>query len=389
MSVVLKFGGSSLADNKKLNIAAGKIIEYKKIYEKVVVVVSAQGKMTNKLINESLELSKIPDDREMDILLSSGEQISASKMSILLNKKGYPSISLTGWQAGIETNSIHRDAKIENIYTGRITKELKEGKIVIVTGFQGIDENGDITTLGRGGSDTSAVAIAAAIKADKCFILSDVDGVYSADPKKISNAKKLDKISFEEMQEAADAGAKVLHNRCIKIGSKFNTPIIAASTFSDEEGTQIVKKIEDSKVKSVVKNSNMIRYILEKPGFFDRKETYDIYSEIISNNIPLERYRSYDDIEFYITKENRNRLEEILEKKYSEFKYHDTKMVKLSIVGYGITNDNRYINEIINILNNNKIELVDIYLSQSKIEIILNNIDDDIVTILHDKLINM
>ena len=157
-TIVLKFGGSSVADNIKLNIVADKIIELKKEAKNIVVVVSAQGKTTDTLIKEACELSAVPNEREMDVLLSTGEQISASKLSILLNRKGYPAISLTGWQAGIETNSIHQNSKILQINTERITKELKQGNIVIVTGFQGIDENSDITTFGRGGSDTTAVA---------------------------------------------------------------------------------------------------------------------------------------------------------------------------------------------------------------------------------------
>jgi len=386
-TVVLKFGGSSVADNKKLNIVAEKIINYKKQNNNVITVVSAQGKTTNRLINESLELSKVPNEREMDALLSSGEQVSASKLSILLNKKGYPAISLTGWQAGIKTNDVHENAKIESIYTGRLERELKNGKIIIIAGFQGIDDKGDITTLGRGGSDTTAVAIASAINADKCYIFSDVDGIYSADPKVVENAKKLDNISYEEMGEISDAGSKVLHNRCIKIGEEFNTNIIAAGTFEGSEGTKVVKDIEKSKVKSIVKNTNMIRYILKKPGLFDRKETYEIYTEITSNNIPLYHFRSNDDIEFYITKDNRNKLEKILETKYSQFKYEDSKKVKLSVIGYGITNDNKCLLKITDILSKEKIEVISIDMSQTKIELIVNDIDDSIVKKLHDELI--
>ena len=220
-TIILKFGGSSVADNIKLNVVAKKIISLKKEAKNIVVVVSAQGKTTDRLIKEAQELSAVPDEREMDMLLSTGEQVTISKLSILLNRMGYPTVSLTGWQAGIETNKIYGSAKIKKIYIDRIEEELKKGKIVIVAGFQGINENGDITTLGRGGSDTTAVALQAALKADKCYIFSDVDGIYSADPNMITFAKRLDEITFDEMQEIADAGAKVLHNRCIQIGKKF------------------------------------------------------------------------------------------------------------------------------------------------------------------------
>ena len=251
--MVLKFGGSSVADNEKLELVAKKIT---KIYDKgnkVVVVLSAQGKTTDKLIKEAKELSNNIPNRELDALLSCGEQMSTAKLSILLNYMGYPSISLTGWQAGILTNAINQNANILKIDTSRILKELNEEKIVIITGFQGIDENLDITTLGRGGSDTTAVAIAAALHAKNCYIFSDVDGVYTADPNKIENAKKIENLSYEEMMQLSSEGAKVLHNRCVEVGEKFKIPIITKSTFNEEKGTVISDKIEENKVKSIIK----------------------------------------------------------------------------------------------------------------------------------------
>lgn len=179
--------------------------------------------------------------------------MSTAKLSILLNYMGYPSISLTGWQAGILTNNNNQNANIIKINTSRILKELNENKIVIITGFQGIDENLDITTLGRGGSDTTAIAIAAALHAKNCYIFSDVDGVYTADPNKIENAKKIENLSYEEMMQLSSEGAKVLHNRCVEIGEKFKIPIITKSTFNEEKGTVISDKIEENKVKSIIK----------------------------------------------------------------------------------------------------------------------------------------
>lgn len=251
--MVLKFGGSSVADNRKLELVAKRIT---KIYDKgnrVVVVLSAQGKTTDKLINEAKELSNNVPSRELDALLSCGEQMSTAKLSILLNYMGYPSISLTGWQAGILTNNNNQNANIIKINTSRILKELNENKIVIITGFQGIDENLDITTLGRGGSDTTAIAIAAALHAKNCYIFSDVDGVYTADPNKIENAKKIENLSYEEMMQLSSEGAKVLHNRCVEIGEKFKIPILTKSTFNEEKGTVISDKIEENKVKSIIK----------------------------------------------------------------------------------------------------------------------------------------
>lgn len=252
-TVVVKFGGSSVADNKKLEITANKIINLYKEFKKVVVVVSAQGKMTDRLINEAKEISLKPQKREMDVLLSVGEQITASKLAILLNYLGYGAISLTGWQAGIYTNSENQNAKIENINTQGIENELAKEKIVIVTGFQGVDNNNNITTLGRGGSDTTAVALAAALKAKKCYIYSDVDGIYTADPNKIENAEKLKDISYGEMHELSSEGAKVLHDRCVEIAERNRVPLITGSTFNENPGTIVSNKLEDSGVKSIVK----------------------------------------------------------------------------------------------------------------------------------------
>lgn len=252
-TIVMKFGGSSVADNKRLKIVAQKIIDLYNKENNIVVILSAQGKTTDKLINEAIQLSENTKDREMDMLLSSGEQIAVAKLSILLNGLGYNAISLTGWQAGILTNNTNQNATIENIDTTRILNELTQRNIVIVTGFQGYNENLDITTLGRGGSDTSAVAIAAALNAKECYIFSDVDGVYTADPNKIENAKKLSALSYNEMMEISSEGAKVLHNRCVEIGEKFKIPIITKSTFNNKAGTIITDIIEENTIKSVVK----------------------------------------------------------------------------------------------------------------------------------------
>ena len=252
-TIVMKFGGSSVADNKNLRLVANKIIDLYDKNNNIVVILSAQGKTTDKLIKEAHELSKNTKDREMDMLLSSGEQMSIAKLSILLNEMGYNSISLTGWQAGILTNKTNQNATIKNIDTTRINKELSQRKIVIIAGFQGYNENLDITTLGRGGSDTSAIAISAALNAKECYIFSDVDGVYTADPNKIEHAKKLSAISYNEMMEISSEGAKVLHNRCAEIGDKVKIPIITKSTFNNKAGTIITDIIEENTIKSVVK----------------------------------------------------------------------------------------------------------------------------------------
>ena len=390
-TVILKFGGSSVADNIKLNVVAEKVISIKKETKNVVVVVSAQGKTTDKLIKEAQELSAIPQEREMDMLLSTGEQITASKLSILLNRKGYKAISLTGWQVGIITNNIHQSAKIEQICTERIEKELEAGKIVVVAGFQGVDQNGDITTLGRGGSDTTAVSLEAALNADKCYIFSDVDGIYSADPNMITIAKRLNEISFDEMQGIADAGAKVLHNRCVQIGKKFDCNIIAKSTFSNDGGTKICKKIESTEIKSIVKNEKLILINMIGDRQKSKEEMLNIYQELLQNNIIVESFEDKNeenmDIQFRIDIAEQSKVLELLERKYQDYKIRQTRIVKLSIVGYGIIQDNIILNKVITNLKKHKIEIIDINLAQSKIEIIVKNIENDILEELHKELI--
>jgi len=286
-TIVIKFGGSSVADNDKLKIVANKIIKTYEENNDIVVVVSAQGKTTDKLIKEAKELSNKPNNREMDALLSVGEQISAAKLAILLNDLGYEAISFTGWQAGIYTDDKYQNSKILSIDTSRITKELGKRKIVVITGFQGIDENKNITTLGRGGSDTTAVALAAQLKAKECCIYSDVDGIYTADPNKVPNAHKLKEISYEEMRELANEGAKVLHDRCVEIGEKYNVPILTGSTFNEHPETLITQNLEATGVKSIVKK-DVSRISIIGYGISSRE---DILSKIIDiankNNLEI------------------------------------------------------------------------------------------------------
>ena len=284
-TIVLKFGGTSVADNEKLNLVANKIATLYDEGYNIVVVVSAQGKKTDQLLHEACELDKTPNSRELDVLLSSGEQASISKLSILLNKLGYKAISLTGWQAGIFTNNTNQNAIIEHIDTSRIKNELSQGKIVIIAGFQGINSNSDITTLGRGGSDTTAISVAAALNAHECYIYSDVEGVFTSDPKKVANARKLKEISYDEMLDISNEGAKVLHNRCVEIGKKFNIPIIAKSTFKEDEGTVVNNKIESQTIKSLVKNDNLITLKI-KSDCINYMSTYNLF---IKNEImPIE-----------------------------------------------------------------------------------------------------
>ena len=238
---VMKFGGTSVANSDRMTAAAQKIAKEARRGRGVVAVVSAQGKLTDELIAKAKELNSEPSLREMDALLSAGEQISSSLLAMAVAAQGVPSIAMSGWQAGFITTDNFGSARIKNLETDRVTQALSEGKAVIVAGFQGI-ANGDVTTLGRGGSDTSAVALAAALGADICRIYTDVDGVYTADPRVVKTARKLDGISYDEMFEMASVGAGVMHNRSIKLAKKYNVPLEVRSSFSDNEGTIIKER---------------------------------------------------------------------------------------------------------------------------------------------------
>lgn len=390
-TVVLKFGGSSVADNIKLNIVAEKIKSFYEERKKVVVVVSAQGKTTDSLIKEAMSLSSIPNERELDVLLSTGEQISMAKLSILLNRLGMPAISLTGWQAGIFTNNTNQDAIIEDIDTSRIERELENGKIVIVAGFQGINPNMDITTLGRGGSDTTAVAIAAKLKASKCYIFSDVDGVYTADPRQTKIAKKINTLSYTEMLDIADEGAKVLHNRCVEVGEKFNVPIIAKSTFNNNDGTIINNKIEGGYVKNIVKNDN-IKYVHITSSKYSLDMFNTIYNSFIEEELNVKNLvnSSEDnlDISFTIPKAKFNKLANLLENKFPELNSSYLNITRISIIGNGIMSNNSVLNKTMEVVKNNKLDIISMEINETKIAIMFRKIiSNEVLDELHKILI--
>lgn len=390
--VVLKFGGSSVADNDKLNIVAGKIRKFYEENKKLVVVVSAQGKTTDNLISEAKSLSKIPNERELDVLLSTGEQISISKLAILLNSMKIPAISLTGWQAGIYTSNNNQNATIEDINTSRIVKELKSGKVVIVAGFQGINKSMDITTLGRGGSDTTAVAIAAKLKADHCYIYSDVDGVYTTDPKQLKTAKKINNISYVEMIDIANEGAKVLHNRCIEIGEKYNIPIVAKSTFVENEGTTIDNKLEETSVKSIVKNDNIVYVHATCKHYLT--ETFNlIYKAFIDYGLEVKNLvnssESDFEISFTISKQNLYKLENLFKEKFDFINYSYIDISRISIIGNGIMRNNLILKKAMHIIEENNLNILSMEINESKIAIMFkNSVSDEILKKMHNALIN-
>jgi len=241
--VVQKFGGTSVGSAERILHVAERVMEEKNRGNDVVVVVSAMGKTTDSLVTLANEINPKPSKREMDVLLSTGEQITISLLSMALQAKGVDAISYTGWQAGIKTEDVHGNARILNMQTEKVQKQIQDGKVVIVAGFQGVTEAGDITTLGRGGSDTTAVAIAAALKADKCDIYTDVTGVFTTDPRFVKNARKLLAISYDEMLELANLGAGVLHPRAVEYAKNYQVPLVVRSSMEQEEGTIIEEEV--------------------------------------------------------------------------------------------------------------------------------------------------
>ena len=267
--IVMKFGGSSVSNKERIFSVSKKIKEKVMEGNKIVVVVSAQGDTTDNLLELSKEINENPNLRELDVLLSAGEQISISLLSMALGSIGVKSISLTGWQAGIQTCNCYGNSKIVNIFTDRIEKELQSNDVIVVAGFQGININEDITTMGRGGSDTSAVALAAALKTKKCKIYTDVDGVYTADPRIVEKSKKIDKISYDEMINLADNGAQVLHNRSVRLAKKYGIEIsVLSSMKNSDEGTK-VKELDFSAnpISSVAIDENLFALNLNSKCF--------------------------------------------------------------------------------------------------------------------------
>ena len=348
--IVQKFGGSSVKDAECLRRVAGIITNTYKAGNDVIVVVSAQGDTTDDLIEKAKEISKNPSKREMDMLLTTGEQISASLLAMTIEDMGYPAVSLTGWQAGISTNSRYSDSRIKKINTERVNAELDKKRIVIVTGFQGINKYDDMTTLGRGGSDTSAVALAAATHADLCEIYTDVDGVYTTDPRIAPNAKKLKEISYDEMLELASLGANVLHNRSVEMAKKYNVNLCVRSSITGAEGT-IVKEVTDVEsmmVRGIAKDNDVARIsicsIEDTPGkafrIFSLLAKHNVNVDIILQSIGRDDKK---DISFTVTEGKLEEVLAVIEKNKDIIGYGDlnytTDVSKVSIVGAGMVSN--------------------------------------------------
>ena len=387
--VVQKYGGSSVADIDKLNQVANHIIKEKEEGNSVIVVVSAQGKTTNKLISEAEEITKDPNKRDLDVLLSVGEQITISKLSILLNELGYKSISLTGWQIPIVTSSEYGNAKIKYINTDKINDLLNKDNIVIIAGFQGIDENYNITTLGRGGSDTTAAAIASAIEADKCEIFTDVDGIYTSDPRIVKDVRKLKDISYDEMLEMASMGANVLHNRCVEIGKKYNTPIIVKSTFEKESDGTIVdsSNLESHIISGIAKDDNIARIsIIGLENVLGK--TYQVFKLLSDHNINVDIIvQSFGetvnkDLSFTVKNNDLDKAMKILNENSSLINAKEIisskDFSKISIIGVGITNTPGVASKMFEALYRNNINMHIISTSEIKISVLVNREEADL-----------
>ena len=344
--IVQKFGGSSVANAERVMNVARIITDTYKEGNNVVVVVSAQGDTTDDLIEKANEINPKASKREMDMLLTAGEQISISLLAMAIESLGYPVISLLGWQAGFETNSAYGSARISKVRTERLQSELDQKKIVIVAGFQGLNKNEDLTTLGRGGSDTSAVAIAAALHADRCQIFTDVTGVFTADPRKVENTQKLNDITYDEMLEFATLGAQVLNNRSVEMAKKYNVELEVLSSLVREPGTIVreVAKMEKMLIRGVTKDTDIARISVvgmkDIPGnafkMFSKLAAKGINIDVILQSVGRDGTK---DISFTCAKSHAEEAVEILNDIYSmegATIASDTTVAKISIVGAGM-----------------------------------------------------
>ena len=396
--IVQKFGGSSVADADKIRNVARIITETYRKGHSVVAVLSAQGDTTDDLIEKAKEINPNASKREMDMLLSTGEQISISLCVMAIERMGYQAISLTGWQAGMLTDSAYSAARIKRIRTERIQKELDKKKIVLVAGFQGINKYDDVTTLGRGGSDTSAVALAAALHADLCQIYTDVDGVYTSDPRTVKGARKLDEITYDEMLELASLGAQVLHNRSVEMAKRYNVNLEVLSSFSGNPGTQVkevVKTMEKTHVSGVAKDKNVARLALvglaDQPGI-----AFKIFSLLAKENINVDIILQSigrddsKDISFTVARSDAQRAKEVMENLKDAIGFQSVEVndhvAKVSIVGAGMANNAGVACKMFEALFSAGININMISTSEIKVSVLVDERDaDQAVQAVHDR----
>ena len=383
MLIVQKFGGSSVADAAKIKRVAGIVADTFCDNNDVVVVLSAQGDTTDDLLEKAAEINENPSRRELDVLLSTGEQISIARVAMALEKMGLPVVSLTGWQIGMETDASYGNARIMRVSSERLKSELDKRRIVLVAGFQGINKYDDITTLGRGGSDTTAVAIAAALHADKCQIYTDVDGVYTADPRKVKGARKLEEITFDEMLELASLGAQVLHNRSVEMAKRYDVDLEVLSSYDRKPGTkvkEVVKQVEQMKISGIAKDTNVARIAVvglpDEPGV-----AFKVFRALakakVNVDIILQSYgkNNTNDISFTVAKSDM----EIAKKAIEDYKETigfdhvsvDTDVAKVSIVGAGMIRSSGIASMMFEALYDAKINIQMISTSEIKVSVLI------------------
>lgn len=395
--IVQKFGGTSVGSVEKILNAANRAIEEKKRGHNVIVVVSAMGKSTDSLVSLAKEITEQPSRREMDMLLSTGEQVTISLLTMALQEKGYDAVSYTGWQAGIQTENIHSNARVADIETTRLKERLKEGKIVVVAGFQGITDGGEITTLGRGGSDTTAVALAAALKADKCDIYTDVPGVFTTDPRYVKTARKLAGISYDEMLELANLGAGVLHPRAVEFAKNYQVPLEVRSSTEKEAGTLIEEESsmeENLVVRGIAFEDQITRVTV--CGLSSGLTTLStIFTTLAKQNINVDiiiqsvTSTSKTSISFSVKTEDLSRTVEVLEEYKDALDYEqietENRLAKVSIVGAGMISNPGVAAEMFAVLAEKNIQVKMVSTSEIKVSTVINENDMvKAVEALHD-----
>lgn len=400
--IVQKFGGSSVANAERVMNVARIITDTYRKGNDVIVVVSAQGDTTDDLIAKAKEINPKGSKREMDMLMSAGEQISIALLAMAIESIGCPVVSLLGWQAGFQTSSAYGSARIKKIHTERMVRELDSHKIIIVAGFQGLCKYDDITTLGRGGSDTSAVAIAAAMHADRCQIFTDVEGVYTADPRKVKNAVKLDEITYDEMLELATLGAQVLNNRSVEMAKKYSVELEVLSSMVNKPGTIVkeVAKMEKMLISGVAKDTNVSRIsvvgVPDEPGIafrlFERLAAKNINIDIILQSVGRDGTK---DITFTVSRDNGDAAKEAIENFLpaigNNAKVHvDNSVAKVSIVGAGMESHSGVASKMFEALYGAHININMISTSEIKISVLIAEQDADAaVAAIHDAFVSM
>ena len=388
MLIVKKFGGTSMADKQRIyNVAKRCAQEYKKGND-VVVVLSAMGKTTDDLVDLARDVNPRPPKREMDMLYTVGEQISVALMAMALDNMGIPAVSLNAFQVAMHTTSAHGNARLKRIDTERIITELERRRIVLVTGFQGINQFNDYTTLGRGGSDTTAVALAAALHADACEIYTDVDGVYTADPRKVPTARKLKEITYDEMLDLATSGAGVLHNRSVEMAKKYGVTLVVRSSLNDSEGTVVKEEVsvERMLITGVALDKNAVRVtvqgVKDEPGI-----AFKVFNCLAQKNVNVDiilqsvSHGDTQDISFTVDHDNLDEAVEVLRENQKRLTFHsiqaDTEIAKLSVVGAGMVSNPGVAAKLFEALYNENINVEMISTSEIRITVIVDAKDGE------------